>query len=187
MNFIPEQQNQRPDRVPYFHEANADDGWRGHATKKSISALKSEITNAVGRLGGLVVGFQKGSFLIGNQQREGFRVHYSIEKPGGIMVPARLDIAALPVNEERHQQSNLDNVRKKSLRMALYMLRESLAGLWFLQKLSPGYAGLMPWALDKGSGKTITQLWSESEDVAGYLMPPAESDFVEGSYEEVTG
>ncbi len=42
----------------------------------------------------------------------------------------------------------------------------------------------MHWALEQGSGKTITQLWSESEGIMDYLLPSGEDDFIEGSYED---
>lgn len=70
--------------------------------------------------------------------------------------------------------------------MALYMLRQGLSGLWFLQQLSPGYAALMPWMLTSGKNgeKTITQLWSESQSFSN-LLPPGNAEFVEGTYKEV--
>ena len=72
--------------------------------------------------------------------------------------------------------------------MALYMLREALDGTWFLRQLSPGYAPLMPWMLERDSGKTFTELWSDSV-LGGHLLPePSEGvrevKFVEGKLVE---
>ncbi len=68
--------------------------------------------------------------------------------------------------------------------MALYMLRNALDGNWFLQQLSPGFAPLLPWMLEEKSGKTITQLWSESVSI-GNLLPVPGDEFVEGEFSEV--
>jgi hypothetical protein len=73
--------------------------------------------------------------------------------------------------------------REQSLRMSLYMLHIALAGTWFLQQLSPGYAALMPWMLVDGN-KTISQAWGESA-IMQNLLPPPESDFVEAEYRQV--
>jgi len=71
MDFIPDQPKTVQD-VPFYEDVTAVGGWQGHSTSKSISSLKSEITASIGRLGGLVTGFQRGTFLIGEQEREGF-------------------------------------------------------------------------------------------------------------------
>lgn len=158
--------------VPYYEDVSREEGWQGYTTTKSIKTLQAEIGDAIGRLGGIVSGFQRGTFHIENQQREGFQVHYSIQNPNGQVVPGRLDIAALPVRDKWNEQK-----KDKSLRMALYMLRNALDGMWFMQQLSPGYAALMPWMVTEG-GKTVSQLWSESP-IMSRLLPPGDSDFVE--------
>jgi hypothetical protein len=183
MNFIPETPKDTRPEVPYFDDVTSEGGWQGHSTSKSIDTLKSEIMEAIGRLGGLVSGFQRGTFHIGDRKREGFQIHYHIERPDGQLVRGRLDVAALPVKEDRRLRRSYDTHRQKSLKMALYMLRMALEGTWFLQQLSPGYAPLMPWMLADGE-KTVTQLWSESSAM-GNLLPPGESEFIEGDYREV--
>ena len=174
-SFQPEEK--KAQKVPYFEDVSRDEGWQGYHTTKSIKTLQSEIGDAIGRLGGVVSGFQRGTFQIETQSREGFQVHYSIENPNGQLVPGRLDIAALPVRDRHNDQK-----RDKSLRMALYMLRNALDGMWFMQQLSPGYAALMPWML-ADEGKTISQLWSESP-VMSRLLPPGDGDFIEAEVEE---
>lgn len=180
MDFIPEQAQQVKD-VPYFDDVTAQDGWQGHTTDKSIDTLKSEVIVSISRLGGLVSGFQKGTFVIGDKKREGFRIYYTVEMTREEMIPGRLDIAALPVDESPRKRRTLDTRREKSLKMALYMLRSALDGTWFLQQLSPGYAPLMPWMLERTSGKTISQLWNERS--FSNLLPPGDSEFVEGEFE----
>ena len=161
MNFIPEQPEHKTS-VPFFDDITSEDGWRGHTTGKTVDQLKSEIMTSITRLGGLVVGFQRGTFQIENQAREGFRIHYTMQQPDGGLWPGRLDVAALPVREDHRKQRSLKSRREKSLKMALYMLREALDGTWFLRQLSPGYAPLMPWMIEQGSGRTFTELWSDS-------------------------
>jgi len=177
VNFIPDTSSDAQ-VVPYFDDVTGDAGWQGQSTSKSIDALKSEVALAIGRLGGLVAGFQRGQFVVGNQKRDGFRLTYSIETSSGQMVHGRIDIAALPVKEDYSLRRSLETRREKSLKMALYMLRVALDGTWFLQQLSPGYAALMPWML-ADDGKTISQLWGE-KIITSKLLPPAESEFVDG-------
>lgn len=179
MNFIPETPKSSVE-VPYYDDVTGEAGWQGQSTTKSIEALKSEISTSISRLGGLVTGFQRGRFATGELNREGFRIGYMIETPGGEMIRGRIDVAALPVKEDFTMRRSLDSRRERSLRMALYMLRIALDGTWFLAQLSPGYAPLMPWMLADGE-KTVSQLWSESA-VMSRLLPPGESDFVEGVY-----
>jgi hypothetical protein len=173
-NFIPEVPKEAQD-VPYFDDVSKDAGWQGHTTSKSIETLKSEIITSIGRLGGIVTGFQKGRFNTDSRDRGGFRLLYAIEAPNGNMFPGRIDIAALPVkNDHRHQRSYETRIQQ-SLKMALYMFKMALDGAWFLQQLSPGYSALMPWMLGKDQ-KTISQLWGESA-IMRNLLPPAESVF----------
>jgi hypothetical protein len=173
MNFIPEQTKNSAD-VPYFDEVTGGAGWQGQTTNKS----------AISRLGGMVVGFQKGAFQTGEKSREGFRVHYTIEAPDGKLVPGRLDIAALPVRNNRRSYQGADRRKEQSLKMSLFMLRDAINGLWFLQQLSPGYAPLMPFMLaDKEH--TISQLWSESA-VMSRLLPAGDEDFIEGDVKEAS-
>jgi len=178
MDFIPAEQEAQD--VPYYDDVSGEGGWQGHTTSKSIATLMSEVSTSITRLGGVVTGFQRGTFTIGDLEREGYRVSYFVEQPGGNTVPGRLDVAALPVRKEARQRRSYESRRERSLKMALYMLRNSLDGLWFLQQLSPGYAPLMPWMLDS-TGKTVTQLWSDA-GLAGKLLPPGD-EFVEGEWE----
>ena len=183
MNFIPEQSKKAAD-VPYFEDARSSDGWKGQATEKSIERLKSEITQAISRLGGTVQGFQRGKFLIGKVEREGFQVSYFIETFTGKLFNGRVDIAALP--NRLNPIRSLDKRREQSLKMALFMFRDAMDGLWFMQQLSPGYSGLIPWMLQDGTDKTLTQLWTENA-MMDNLLPPGDSDFVDADYKEIRG
>jgi len=158
--------------VPFYEDAKEKDCWQGQATTKSVNKLQDEIAQAINRLGGIVSGFQRGIFQIEDQKREGFQIHYHLKAPNGQLVPGRLDVAALPVRDKWS-----DVKKDKSLRMALYMVREGLQGMWLMQQLSPGYAALMPFMLTD-ENKTVSQLWSETP-IMSRLLPPGESEFTE--------
>lgn len=164
MNFQPDQPKEI--KVPYFEDALAKDGWQGQATRKTINKLQNEIQGSIQRLGGFVIVFQSGTF----GERAGFRVHIGIANEGANM-PGYIDIAALP------SKVDTEKSREKSLKMALYMLREALDGQWLLQQLSPGLAPLMPFMMADGQ-RNITQAWSETAVMAA-LLPPGGGEFVE--------
>ena len=172
MNFIPEQPKNIGE-VPFFEDVNSTDGWMGQTTTKSIETLKSEITSAISHLGGMVVGFQRGTFLLSGKNREGFRIHCTIDDNKGKLIPIQVEIAALPVKEtvtyRRGGMRSKEHRQDASLRMSLFMFRDAIRGLWFLQQLSPGYAPLMPFIL-VGKNQTLSQLWSESP-IMSKLLP----------------
>lgn len=165
MNFVPDQTEAK--KVPYFEDAKREDGWQGHTTTKTVERLKREIEKALLLLGGIVVGFQQGKFIVDGQKRQGFQVHYAVAG-----MPARLDIAALPVRDDLNSKK-----KEQSLKMALYMLVMGLNGAWLMQQLVPGYAPLIPMMLTEG-GKTVSQLWTEGSNM-GKLLPPPETDWVD--------
>lgn len=178
MNFIPETPKDNIPEVPYYDDVTSENGWQGMSTTKSIERLQGEVKYRLDRLNGIVRRFQPGQFHIGDHVRDGYRIHYFIEAPTGELISGRLDIVALPVRINRLNAASEKKRRESSLKMALYMLEISLAGIWFLARLSPGYAPLMPFMLADGE-KTVSQLWSESA-VMSRLLPPGESDFVDG-------
>jgi len=180
MTFFPKQPEEGG-AVPFFEDVDSEGGWRGMATTKSLATLKSEVAAAIARLGGFVTQFQRGAFELNEQRREGYRVTYSLADTGGQI--GRLNVAALPIKQSARRRKSADARKDKSLRMALFMLRDALDGQWFLQQLSPGYAPLMPWMLADGE-RTITQLWSEGVTMKRLLPPPGE--FVEGDFEVIS-
>lgn len=174
-SFQPEEQ--KAVTVPFYEDAKEKDGWQGQATTKSVHKLQDEIAQAINRLGGIVSGFQRGVFQVDEQKREGFQILYHLKAPNGQLVQGRLDVAALPVRDKWSETK-----KDKSLRMALYMVREGLTGMWLMQQLSPGYAALMPFMLTD-QGKTVSQLWSETP-VMGNLLPPGDAEFIEAEVTE---
>jgi hypothetical protein len=156
--------------IPDFEDADSSEGWEGHRTRKSLEQLKTEVGEAIALLGGFVSLIQSGTYEINGKQRGGYRIIYSLEG-----VPSRMDIAALPTRHNHH--------REDSLKMALYIVRNSLKGMALFQKLSPGFAALIPLMLDAG-GKTLSERWLETPKLAA-LMPSSDSKFREGDEDEI--
>lgn len=178
MSFIPNTPKETDNKVPLFDNVREIDGWQGMSTTKSLERLKEEVTTALELLGGMNIQFMRGFHVTGegeNNRREGYQITYVIAMKGKY-VPGRLDIAALPVDRSWRRRDTIEKRSIQSLKMALFMLNMALKGSWFLSKLSPGYAPLMPWMLAE-DGKTITEHWGEA---MGRLLPPPASDFVEG-------
>lgn len=174
--FTPKQNSQSVS-VPYFEDARASDGWQGQSTTKTLDKLQDEIRAALGRMGGAVSGFQRGTFHANNQTREGYQIHYAIKAEKG-WAGGRLDIAALPIRVKRGNARAVQARQDAALKMALYMACRAIEGMWFLQQLSPGYAPLMPWMLNE-KGETVSELWARSA-VMSNLLPPPDAEFVEG-------
>lgn len=165
MDFVPDQSEAK--KVPFFEDAKREDGWQGHTTTKTVERLRKELEKALLLLGGIVIGFQQGKFIVEGQERQGFQVHYAVSG-----MPARLDIAALPVRDKWNSKK-----KEQSLKMSLYMLVYGLNGAWLMQQLVPGYNPLIPTMLTDG-GKTISQMWSEKSSMK-QLMPPQDTEFVD--------
>jgi hypothetical protein len=187
-DFKKDVDTKEPDPVPYFEDATAANGWQGQSTGKSIETLKTNIIGHIGKLGGLVVGFEKGSW--GN--RNGYRIRYVIETPEGKHVPGYIDAAALPLKPHLHfdrRNRTPESVQiDKALRMALYNVSECLGALWKLQRLSPGFAPLMPFMVGQ-NGMNLTQMWSSGSAMKA-LMPPQEDfqedgDVVDGEVKDI--
>lgn len=171
MNFIPETPRHAVD-VPFFENASGANGWQGQTSRKSIDALKGEVSEALARLGGIVVSVMPGKFQTAGRGRYGFRITYLANEMRG-----QIDLAALPMKSETPAK------KLQTQRMALFMFRTALEGAWFMQQLSPGYAPLMPFMLTE-SGKTITELWSEGAAMRN-LLPAGTDEFIEGDFREV--
>ena len=197
-NFVSEKQEKKVEEIPFFEDATASNGWSGQSTGKSIETLKADIIASIGKLGGLVTGFEKGSF----SGRAGYRIHYVIEAPDGKHIPGSIDVAALPLKPGRihyhyHYRVDPEATRMdKALRMALFNVAMCLSSLWKLQRLSPGFAPLMPFMVMDKTGHNLTQLWS-SNSLLKQLMPPKDDftanennepdAFIDGEVTEVDG
>ena len=190
-NFKPKAKEQIVNTVPFFEEATAANGWQGQTTGQTVETLKAKIHAAIGRLGGIVVGIEEGSFM----ERPGYRIHYVIETPEGKQVPGYIDVAALPLKPMQRvyhyrNRANPEAARMdKSLRMALFNVVMCLDSLWKLQRLSPGFAPLMPFMIVQ-KGINLTQIWSSSSSMKALMPPsdtfkPEESETIEGEARDI--
>jgi hypothetical protein len=176
MNFIPNQEEEVV--VPYWDDVTAEEGWKGRETEKSLDKLKREVTESISRLGGNVTRFIQGTFVIGEHQRGGFVIEYYVPVPNSEVFRGRISVAALPVRPEDFRvRTPVQKRMERSLKLALFNVRDALDSSRILQILSPGYNPLVPFMLGTGD-KTISQLWEER--IIGKMLPPPDADFVEG-------
>lgn len=196
MEFIPENEKLEIE-VPYYSEVQgkSSDGWSGHTTGDTVGGLKSKISAALGRLGGMVTSFQRGQFKDEKTGllREAIRIHYTITNEHGDLWPGQIDIAALPVNRKScRDEKSYRNKIDRSLRMAMYMTLTALQGAWNMRVLSPGYAPLMPWMLTP-RGETFSKVFELSlsrEGISALLPEPEiekEIDVFDGEFREADG
>lgn len=170
MAFIPEPTNKK-EPAPFVEDVTSLGGWVGHTTTKSLDALIAEVSTALGRLGGTVVGVQSGMFtdeLVPGRERPGYVIRYTYTTPDGRSIPGKIEVAGLPMRKPGQDKE------KQSRKMALYMLRESLEGMWYMQQLSPGLVALMPFMLAEND-LTFSQKFAH-----GLALPaPVDEDIVE--------
>jgi hypothetical protein len=176
MTFIPDQPTQQQ-AVPYFEDVTSAGGWVGHTTQKSIDKLITEISTALVRLGGSVTNVQSGNFqddINPRRKRPGYIIRYNYATPDGRIIAGKIDVCGLPLRSPTPQKEI------QSRKMALYMLRDSLEGLWYMQQLSPGLVALMPFMLAEGD-VTFSQKF-----ILGLTLPaPVEDEYVDGEVDEV--
>lgn len=173
MSFMPDQPKAAKN-VPFYEDVSGKDGWVGQTSGKTVQRLKGEIADAIDRLGGSVSHFLSGNFEIGSKKRPGFQIKFTFFAGDGQPIASQMDIAALPCKREGNED--------KSMRMALFMFRDAINGMWYMQQLSPGFAPLMPFMITK-TGETVTQLWSKHTTMQALLPPPASAfnkDVIEG-------
>lgn len=174
MTFIPDQP-EKQEAAPYFEDVTKQSGWVGFSTTKSISTLISEVTVALGRLGGVLTDIQSGTFLDDlNRKRPGYSISYFYRTPDGKQLTGRIEVEGLPMR-------NVSPNKEKQVRqMVLFMLRDALEGYWYMQRMSPGFMGLIPFMLTE-QNITFSQRFMQSLS----LPAPKENDFVEGEIAEM--
>jgi len=188
MQFIPDEEDGPSLDVPYFGEARAEDGWQGQSTKRSYNTLKSDVTKALARIGGIVHAIKRGTYEIGGVERAGAQIHYSIEGIGSQVHYGRIDVAALPVHKSNRGdwRKILRKRQERSLCMALYNVIQALKAQWVLKQLNPAYVPLMPWLLADDE-RTISQAYLEAGIGKALALPaPSEAgETVIGEFTEV--
>ena len=185
--FIPEDQidSKMIDNIPFFQEAKSLDGWRGIGTTKSIKTLMAEISAEIARMGGTVSSIVKGRFDT-DPERWGYRIEFDLVK-GERIFPGKIELAALPVKKPKHMNQKTKkgyNTRlDKSLRMALYMIREYIAAGRLIGLMDLDHIPLVPWLIPSGSEFTISQIFNTGSQPQ--LSEPKEGDIHEGTFREL--
>lgn len=147
MEFQPDESEQGFE-VPYFEEAKSEDGIKGHRTGKDIQTLKAEIRDAIARLGGGVIGIQRGTFAT-DPPRTGYVVAFLMGDHEG-----RLPVASLPI------ENKTDRRESQALKQALFTVRDILEAQYNLKLLSPGSNPLLPYLLGDGD-RTVSEIYEE--------------------------
>gem|GEM_PF-1748413 len=193
MEWTPDENQPAALDVPYVDDLRKADGWQGHSTQKSYETLKSEVTEAISKLGGTVHGIQRGEFTINKIKRPGVIIRYSLEGPDGQMAHGRFDMAGPPFKKVTHAGSHTATYREqtrarreKSVVVGLYNVIASLRAQWVLKQLNPAYAPLMPWLLADGD-HTITERFTMAGLGQIQLPEPREGgeDALTGEFKEV--
>lgn len=170
-NFKPISQPKKANlEIPYYEDAKKKDGWEGQSSGKSISSLKADISELISKLGGNVTKFEEGEYVVGSKTRGGYRINYAIENDKGEWLSGRMDVAALPVRSQRYKE--------RSMVMLLFMVREALQGMWFMQQFSPGYSALLPFML-VDENNTFSDMWIQKNNIS-YLLPSPGEEFMDG-------
>jgi hypothetical protein len=183
MEFVPESGPQAYD-IPFFEDVKAEDGWEGQGSGKTEAQLEKEVIQAIALLQGGVTSIVHGTFNDGHHTRDGYRLDFVITRDNGTADRARIDIAALPCRRPDANPKGTKGLtnRKRSIRMALYMLRNALKGMWFMRQLAPGFVPLMPFLLAKdsdGNERTLSELYG-AKGMFSKLLPAPQADFIEG-------
>ena len=170
MQFIPDDMDVKAPQVPWFEDASAELGIKGHATNKSIETLKTEIKAAMSKLGGGVTSFLSGKFET-VPPRYAYQINFNYGAREG-----KIEIAVLPIKKATPSK------RKQALKQALFTVRDMLESQFNSGVLIPGSAPLIPYMIDD-KGRTLAEILSET-DAIPMLSPPLEKgeNYVEGEF-----
>lgn len=154
MKFVPTEPEKKI--IPYFEDASKSAGYGGKYTDKDIRTLRSEVSQAISRLGGTVITFMSGKFIDETDPkrvRPGFSITYTQSGPNGVSMPGKIEFAGLPCR-------NPSNI-SKSEKTALWMVARAFEAMFYFEQMAPGYSTLMPFILDAKSGKTMFEYWGD--------------------------
>jgi hypothetical protein len=111
--------------------------------------------------------FTEGQYQ-GFPKRYGYRLEFMFAGQRG-----RLEVAALPIRKEGGTK------RSQALNQALFTVREALEAQYLMSLLLPNSSPLLPYLLVPGTGKTVSQIMQEENDV------PLLAGSLEGEWREV--
>lgn len=168
VNFEPEKKN-AIGNVPYFEDITGDAGFRGYSTGKSEDQLMANITAALGRLNGAIIGVRKGKWTDPEDPRHRARFIYeftfSMPGPGNSgSVLGCIQVAAFPLRKWT------DKKDLQARKMALYVLLDMLENTFNFQRITPREtATLIPFMLNK-NGVTISEAYITGTINPGLLL-----------------
>ncbi len=171
MTFIPDDMEKKEAAVPWFEDAKAELGIKGHSTNKSIEELKIEIKSAMSRLGGGVTLFISGKFPT-SPARIGYQIQFSYGSREG-----RIEIAALPLKKYTSTKET------QSKKQALYTVREMLEAEFNSGILVPGSAPLVPFLLDD-QGNTLAETMHIQSNIPLLSAPIKDVEIIDATYVE---
>lgn len=157
-SFIPDDFDLKAAEVPWFEDASAELGIKGHGTRKSIETLKTEVKAAMSSMGGGVSAFLNGRWP-GKPLRYGYEIRFAYGSREG-----RIQIATLPMRHETPGK------KEQALKQALYTVRDALEAQFNAGILMPGNAPLVGYLLDD-HGRTMGEVLSGEMGVP-LLSPP---------------
>lgn len=157
MQFEPDDESDESNiDLPYFEDADSSMGIEGHGTNKSISQLKSEVREALGRLGGEVTSIRKGIFE-SHGGREGYLIRFRFKGHKG-----KIPVPGLPIKNKE-----TDKKKARVLKQTLYIARNTLQAHYNIKLLSPESSPLLPYLVARDDD-TFGELFREHEAVPGY-------------------
>lgn len=173
MTFIPDDIDEKPPEIPWFESASSELGIKGHGTKKSIEELQIEIKSAMSKLGGGVTAFFGGRFP-GQRVRYGYEIRFGYGKREGL-----IRVAGLPMEHETAAK------KTKTLKQALYTVRDALESQFNARLNMPGAAPLIGYLLDD-KGRTLAEMLADSDGIPLLSAPIPDEDVevVEGELVE---
>lgn len=163
MTFIPDDIDEKPPEIPWFEHASSELGIKGHGTKKSIEELQIEIKSAMSKLGGGVTAFFGGKFP-GQRDRYGYEIRFGYGKREGL-----IRVAGLPMEHESPAK------KIKTLKQALYTVRDALESQFNARLNMPGAAPLVGYLLDD-KGRTLGEVLAKSDGIPLLTEPIKDVD-----------
>lgn len=153
--------------APWFEEVTGDAGFRGYSTQKSEDQLMSNITAALGRLGGKIIGVRRGKWIDDKKrQRYIYEFNFSMAGPGdqGAAMGV-IQVAAFPIRKWTEKKD------MQARKMALYVLQDMLETTFNFQRITPKeVATLIPFMLS-ASGMTLSESYLTGRITKGFMLP----------------
>ena len=164
--FTPTEAERQEIEVPFIEDARADFA-PYYRSRKGIGEAKLDLSQALIKLGAIVMGIQEGKFGTGSTARYGYQVYYVYHNARGVF-----RVAGLPI-KGNHTKAKIEQVKVQALLNAADWWKSVLTQRVF----SPGTDPLLMNLLVDGH-RTVADYIREVGN-----LPKLLSDVVEGEYE----